>query len=57
MRLSLIYAFFTYKKKKIVIFQLSDDVINVDLNIKENKFYKNADAHKLFLRYKINKQF
>ena len=42
------------KIKKIVIFQISDDVINVNFNIKENKFHRDVDAHKVFLRYKIN---
>ena len=43
------------KIKKIVIFQSSDDVMDVDLNIKGNKFYKNVDAYELFLRYEIDK--
>ena len=45
------------KIKKIVIFQINDDVANVDFDIKENKFHRDVDAYKLFLRYKINKQF
>ena len=44
------------KIKKIIIFQSSDNVINVDFYIKENKLHKNIDAYKLFLRYKINEQ-
>ena len=30
--------------------------MNVDFNIKKNKLYKNVDAYKLFVRYKINEQ-
>ena len=29
--------------------------MSVDLNVKENKFYKDVDTHELPLRYEINK--